>query len=148
MPNQKFGNKGVEPFVADILLVIIGITIAAILLNYSGGFIGARLQQTSSALDCTSAELSVTDVYLSGNAASVIVRNTGRSAVALSSAKLFHKSGPEGIATTEFPLVVPVSSLRAVEFVGAPICGNFDSVQVFTTCPDLVVRYSGSPKCS
>ncbi|GEM_PF-6003618 len=145
---KRFGKKGLEPFVADILLIIIGISIGGLLLSFSTGFTGEHLEQTSSLLNCTVAELSVTDVYLVGNKASVIVRNPGRSSVVISSAKLYHKSGPEGIVTTAFPLVVPISSLRSVEFVGAPICGNFDNVQIFTSCPGLSVRYSGSPKCS
>lgn len=148
MPGRRFGRRGLEPFVADILLVIIGITVASALLGFSSSFTSARLAETSGNLNCTLAELSITDVYISGNEARAIVRNPSRTSVSISGAKLFHRTGQESILTTGVPFAVPPGTLRMLEFVGAPACENFDAVALFTPCPDLKVRFSGSPKCA
>lgn len=151
-------KKGISPLIATVMLIAITVIIATIQSGWLTSF--TKTQQdtienrTSEIVDCTSADITIDDVYLdfTTNVSRVHIRNTGQvNALAISSAVLLTKKGSQMPIVTNLTNISTLTKGQRLQLdfniTNLTACSNFSKVTVTTSCPTIADSFVGTPSC-
>ena|SRR3989344_5682509 len=152
-------EKGLSPLIAAVLLIAITVAIGTLIGGWFSTFTRTTTDKvsnrTTEAIDCTSANINIEDVYVIAGlngVTRVIVKNTGFSDdMTIQSAQAYNKTGSNftgsGTPITNFDK----GGLVTIVFSGTsiPSCpADFSKVVVTTTCGGISDTFGGTPKCT
>lgn len=150
--------KGISPLLASVLLIAITVAIATLIMGWMSTV--ARTTQikvenkTSQAVDCSSASISIDDVYItagSAGSANIIVRNTGQvDGLTVQSAQIYNTTGAN-FSTISTPITSfnkgDIATLRFLNISVATCPTDFSKVIVTTSCGGVTDIFDTTPKC-
>ena len=150
--------KGISPLIATVMLIAITVIIATIQSGWLTSF--TKTQQdtienrSSEIVDCTSADVTIEDVYLdfTTNVSRVHIRNTGQvNSLGVVSVLLLTRTGDQMPVVTNMNSISALSKGQQIRIdfniTNLTACSNFSKVTVSTTCPTISDSFVGSPKC-
>lgn len=151
--------KGISPLLAAVLLIAMTVAVATLIMGWMSTI--TRTSQikvenrTMQAIDCSSASISIEDVYLKpGNgtgAASVIVTNSGQADdLVIRSATLINASGGSftgmNVPITDFDQ----GDVETITFSGINVStcpDGLSNILVTTDCGGVSDKFVTAPKC-
>ncbi len=151
--------KGISPLIAAVLLIAITVAIGTLVGGWISTFTKATTDKvsnrTAEAIDCTSANINIEDVYVISGLNGVtraVVKNTGFSdGMTIQSAQAYNRTGSNftgaGTPITNFDK----GSLVTIVFSNTSITScprDFSKVVVTTTCGGISDTFDGTPKCT
>ena len=153
-------TKGLSPLLSVVLLIAMTVLISSIIMTWTTTLTKEQTatisNRTKQSIDCTAADITIEDVYLdfAANISRVYIRNSGRTADVIVSAKLLNTRGDGAIYTNTTNLTtanIPIAkgALVTIEFNltnTLNACVNFSQAIVSTSCSSHA--FTGNPKCS
>lgn len=145
--------RGISTLLTSVLLIAITVAVATMVSGWYAT-VTQRTQASASnntiaSIDCTSAGISITDVYIdtATNRSRVSVKNTGYIDDRVVSANVYNTFGQELPNLTQLPIDLAMGGSASIEFnmtgkIGA--CGNFSKAIVSTLCVSKV--FDSAPK--
>lgn len=152
-------KKGVSPLVASVLLISFAVTIGILVMGWLSGLTKTTTNtvstSTGTAVGCSSASISIDDVYIVGNGTNsnvtVIIKNTGyKDGMHIISAVLLTNTGANfSTSIPPMPLTeFDKGDLVNIRFENTSVsCSTFSKIIVTTNCGGISDTFSGSPKC-
>ena len=135
--------KGISPLIAAVLLIAMTVTIATLYTGWYTSLIsnqGRTIEnRTKMSIDCTSARVSILDVYMdfTNNVSRVNVRNSGQSDDNIVSANVYNSFGINATNMSATPKAIKKGDTLSFEFnitSIVPACGNFSRAIVASEC--------------
>ncbi len=154
--------KGVSPLIAAVMLIVVSMTIATIIYGSLSTTIRSSTAITSNTsaktVECTSASVSIQDVFISGSSSSstvrAIVKNSGYTDdLVVQDGQVFNKTG-SNFSTPDTPVTnfdrgnIVTLTFSNVSFSSASCPNAFSKVIVTTNCGGISNVFDGTPKCS
>ncbi len=145
--------KGLSPLIAAVMLVAITVAMVSIYAGWYTSLLGGQTRtvenRTKIAVDCTSARLSILDVYLdtANNVSRVNVRNSGQVDDNIVSVFVYNSLGINATNLSAVPVIIKTGNTLTFEFNTSgviPACGNFSSAAVTSECKREV--FTSTPK--
>ena len=145
--------KGISPLIATVMLVAITVAMVSIYAGWYTSLLGGQTNtvtnKTKIAVDCTSARLSVLDVYLdtTNNMSRVNVRNSGQVDDNIVSVFVYNSLGINATNMSAVPVTINMGTTLSFEFNTSgviPACGNFSSAVVTSECKREI--FTSTPK--
>src|SRR3989338_3780235 len=108
MKKNKMGSKGIDPLIAEVVIIAVILAMGGTILAWYSGLLGFQTDAAGSKairlVDCGLSEPAFYDLQLYGNKATIIVRNGGYSDDIINSAFIFSKNGISANLTTVLPV--------------------------------------------
>ena len=151
--DNKISPRGISPLVASVLTIAITIAVATLVIgwitNVTKDTTSSVGNSTDKTVDCTSAKLSIEEVYLdaAGNRTRISVKNSGYIDDVIVSGTVTNNLGVNAVNITEFPVTLLKGDYATLEFnttLSVPDCSNFSKATVATRCKSAV--FDSSPK--
>lgn len=145
--------KGLSPLLATVLIISITVAIATLFMGWMTNVTKETQitvgNKTTTAVDCSAADISVDAVYLdfAANRSRVAVRNSGFVDDKIVSASMHNTNGDTLGVVTSLPVNMSKGALATIEFnMSGKIsnCGNFSQVIVTTQC--TFDKFRSTPK--
>ncbi len=149
--------KGLSPLVSTILLIALTVSTAGIVTTWLTTLAKEQTasigNKTTTAIDCTSANIDIKDVYIdmSANMSRVIVWNSGQINIDIMSASVLSKMGENATLNTTLPMRLSAGAMTTIKFnISSSINSmeNFSQAIVSTNCVGISDRFTGAPKGS
>ena len=142
--------KGVSTLIASVLLIAITLLISLII---STSFTSIAKSQTNEisariteAVNCTSSDMSIEDIFLDGGTGRVLVRNSGQISENLVRGLMLNSTGVGAAAFETYPISIVKGSIVTLTFniTGNITCSNFNRVTVTSQC--TVATFDKKPR--
>jgi flagellin-like protein len=151
--------KGISPIIAAVLLIAITVAISTVVAGWFSTFTRSTTDQvtnrTAFAIDCTSANINIEDVYVTAgtnSAARAILKNTGfADNLVIQGAILYNTTGNNFTEAS-----VPITNFDKGDLItlvfnniSVTTCPtHFSKVVVTTNCGGISDTFDGTPKCT
>lgn len=145
--------KGISPLIASVLLIVLVVSIASLVTTWLNTLVKSTQdtvgERTLEGVQCSNADITIDEVYLSEGSASVVVKNSGFvDDLALTSAQTFDTGG-NNVSAVNMPLTAfNKGDLKTLVFNDPSLnCATFSQVIVTTNCAGVAETFSGTPQC-
>jgi flagellin-like protein len=144
--------KGISPLIAAVLLIAATVSLATLIMGWLGtttsDTTSAISNKTTEAISCSSADITVDAVYLSGTTVRAVVKNNGFSDnLQIINATLILTSGIMNSTSSTLDTDFDRGEIVSLQFRHDNlVCANFSKVIVSTNCGSVIREYSGVPK--
>src|SRR3989338_6986080 len=149
-------RKGVSPLIAAVLLIAFTVAIATLVMGWFSTLTRTTTttvtNKTTESIACSSAQLSIDDVYIRLNATEsdvhVIVKNPGFTPLGITSLQAYNTTG-SNFSTGFSAGTMTKGSIVSynITLASIPTCATFSKVIVTSNCGGIADTFEGTPKC-
>jgi len=139
-------RKGVSPFIASVILILITIVVGSFLTSWSQDLAKDQADAVSrnTRPECNYVFLNVQDLQYDNTTSkqlSMIIQNTGTSDTQITGMQLFYDNLTEEALPDIFPVDLDAGSMQPFRFNSSE---NIKYIQIVSSCPDKSVKLYGS----